>query len=94
MIKVFNPYNSSSTNGCYFCMTLCVAIATAQERKIWFIQEAYLLYISWGIGSVLALHCGNRIKRFSATSPISNMYGGKQSLKQLKLKQHAYKEQV
>lgn len=46
MIKVFNPYNSSSTNGCYFCMTLCVAIATAQERKIWFIQEAYLLYIS------------------------------------------------
>lgn len=46
MIKVFNPYNSSSTNGSYFCMTLCVAIATAQERKIWFIQEAYLLYIS------------------------------------------------
>lgn len=94
MIKVFNLYNSSSANGCYFCMTLCVAIATAQERKIWFIQEAYLLYISWGIVSMLALHCGDRIEHCSATSPISNMYGGKQSLKQLKLKQHVCKEQV
>lgn len=65
MIKVFNPYNSSSTNGSYFCMTLCVAIATAQERKIWFIQEAYLLYISWGTGSVLALHCGDRIEHLA-----------------------------
>lgn len=43
-----NAYNSSSANGSYFCMALCVAIATVatQERKNWFIQEAYWPYIS------------------------------------------------
>lgn len=53
-----NPYSSSSANGSYFCMTLRVAIATVAtpERKIWFIQEAYCLYISWGIAGVSALH--------------------------------------
>ena len=53
-----NPYNSSSANGSYFCMTLCVAIATVatQERKNWFIQEAYWPYISSGIAGVSSLH--------------------------------------
>lgn len=43
-----NPYDSFSANGSYFCMTLCVAIATvaSQERKKCFIQEAYWPYIS------------------------------------------------
>lgn len=54
----WDSYNSSSANGSYFCMTLCVAIATVatQERKIWFIQEAYWPYISRGIAGVSALH--------------------------------------
>lgn len=47
-----SPYKSSFANGSYFCMTLCVAIATVatQEReKKRFIQEAYWPYSSCGI---------------------------------------------
>lgn len=38
-------------------MTLCVAIATVatQEKKIWFIEEAYWLYIS-GTAATSAQH--------------------------------------
>lgn len=58
-----DPYNSSSANGSYFCMTLCVAIATvaAQERKNWFIQEAYWPYISWGTAGASAVCIHSRI---------------------------------
>lgn len=53
-----NPCNSSTANESYFCMTLCVAIATVatQERKICLIQKAYWSYIFEGIAGVSALH--------------------------------------
>lgn len=57
-----SPYNSSSATGSYFCMTLCVAIATvaAQVRKIWFIQEAYYPYICWGSAVLSVLNLWKR----------------------------------
>lgn len=68
-----NPCNSSSSNGSYFCMTLCVAIATVatQGREIWIIQDAYWPFLVCQPcmhSRILLLMCSSKISPLALKS--------------------------